>query len=76
MIFTYVYKSLKSHEINDFYRKQTSVRQVHLSLSKILKISEKVDLITVKITQILVYIQKKFLDIVRIFYKTKCANIS
>ena len=33
--------------------------------------SEKVDFIAVKITQILVNIQKKFLDTVWIFYKNK-----
>ena len=34
--------------------------------------SEKVDFIAVKITQNIVNIQKKFWDIVRIFYKKNC----
>ena len=37
---------------------------------------EKVDFIIVNITQILVNIQKKFMDIVRIFYKRNSVNIS
>ena len=48
---------------------------MYLSLSKIKK-SEKVDFIAVKMTQILVNIQKKFLDIARIFYKKSYVNIS
>ena len=37
--------------------------------------SKKVDFVVVNIKQILVNVQKKLLDIVRIFYKRNCVNI-
>ena len=63
-------------DYNTWYILMFTVKRVYLiSLSKI-KVSEKVDFIAVKITQILVNIQEKSLDIIRIFYKKNGMNIS
>ena len=86
-----MFTNLLNRTRHDFYRKQTLPRdrlikymihtKVHSKTGvfksyKNLKMSEKVDFVAVKITQILVNIHKKFFNIVRIFYKINCVNIS